>query len=441
MTKVAPFRAVRYNPAQAGDLEKVVAPPYDVISADELADLRNRSEYNVVHIDLPNLEGIADEGPYVEAGRRFREWIDKGILQVEERPALYLYHQRYRVPGTEQWKDLTGFIAAVRLARWDEGIVLPHEHTFSKPKEDRLRLMRTTQANLSQVYSFYSDPRMAAEGALTAVAETGRPDISVRDADGAEHNIWVVDSPGIIRRVVTALKSSRLYIADGHHRYETALNYRDEKRQKEGESERAGHEYVMMMIVNAEGGGLTVLPTHRMVRLAHDQLDRDSVRAQLAELFVMSVHPVADAAETARQATAGIAGQSAGIALVWPDEVWSLVPKDKTALIKLIDDEASDAWKSLGVTILHRIVLERGLQMERRLQDEGEHITYTRDATEAVQAVLDGQCDFACLVNAPSPAEIMEVAEAGDAMPHKSTYFYPKLLTGLVFNDLTLPIG
>src|SRR5690606_8300800 len=122
---------------------------------------------------------------------------------------------------------------------------------------------------------------------------------------GAEHNIWVVDSPGIIRRVVTALKSSRLYIADGHHRYETALNYRDEKRQKEGESERAGHEYVMMMIVNAEGGGLTVLPTHRMVRLAHDQLDRDSVRAQLAELFVMSVHPVADAAETARQATAG----------------------------------------------------------------------------------------------------------------------------------------
>lgn len=441
MANIAPFHGVRYNPTKAGDLAKTVAPPYDVINEEQLQDLRERSEHNVIHIDLPNAAGASDESPYTEAGHRFRQWIEEGVLQVDERPAVYAYHQRYRIPGTDTVRDLTGFIAAVRLVRWEEGIVLPHEHTFAKPKEDRLRLMRAGQANFSQVYSFYSDSQMVAEGALSSAMETKRPDMSVQDDDGAEHNVWVVDSPEIIQKVVEGLADRPLYIADGHHRYETAIDYRDELRQDGSDSEeKAGHEYVMMMIVNADGGGLTVLPTHRMVRLV-EKPELASIRSEVERLFEVTEFAVGNPKETAAKAMESIADHPEGIALVWPEAVWTLIPKDKSAILAAIKDEASEAWKLLGVTVLHRVVLEQAVQMERSLQVDGEHITYTRDAVEAVQGVVDGECNLACIVNAPSPEVIMEVAHEGDAMPQKSTYFYPKLLTGLVLNDLSRPVG
>lgn len=437
---VAPFRGVRYDTARIGDLRRVVAPPYDVISAAQLADLRARSPYNIVHLDLPNAEGRADENPYTEAGRRFRAWLSDGILRHDARPAIYAYHQRYRVPGTGAVRELRGFIAAVRLARWDEGVILPHEHTFAKPKEDRLRLMRASQANLSPVYGFYFDPGRAADEALESATQGSRPHVAVRDDDGAEHTMWAVDRPDVLRRVADALAAHKLYIADGHHRYETALDYRDEMRRQAGQGGTAGYEYVMMMLVNADAGGLTVLPTHRMVRVG-GAVDRAAVRERLEALFAVAEFDVAGADAAADRLAALIADQPNKMALVWPDRAWVLTVKDPAAVLAAIEDTASDAWKLLGATILHRVVLEKGLGMAGRLQADGEHITYTRDAQEAVRAAVTGACDLACLLNAPGPAEIRAVAEAGDAMPHKSTYFYPKLLTGLVMNDLSLPVG
>lgn len=439
MATIAPFRGVRYNPAKVGDLKRTVAPPYDVISAAQLADLRARSPYNIVNVDLPNAEGLNDANPYTEAGKRFREWIREGVMAIDERPAIYAYHQRYRIPGTDEVRDLTGFIAAVRLARWEEGVVLPHEHTFAKPKEDRLRLMRTSQANLSQVYGFYSDPKMVAEEAISHFTSSVEPDIAVIDDDGARHEVWCVDDPAVIAAVATGLADTTLYIADGHHRYETALDYRDEMRAKHGVKGSAGHEYVMMMLVNADAKGLTVLPTHRMVRLTQT-VDRGEVKERLAPFFTVEEVPLTDAATGAKEAMSRIGERPEKICMVWKDTMWILTPYDTSKLAAAIEEEASDAWKLLGATILHRVVLEQAVQMPRGQQDDGEHITYTRDATEAVAGVISGECDLACLLNAPSPDVIMEVARAGDAMPHKSTYFYPKLLTGLVVNDLSLPI-
>lgn len=440
MAFIAPFRGVRYNPDKIADMRTVVAPPYDVIGPEALNDLRRRSPYNVVHIDLPNAEGKSDQNVYTESGLQFRRWLDEGLLRTDERPALYAYHQTYKVPGTDETVKLTGFIAAVRLARWEEGVVLPHEHTFAKPKEDRLRLMRAGQANFSQVYGFYSDPQRAADEALAQVTAGRAPDIHTLDDDGASHSVWVVDTPEVVSKVVSALADTTLYIADGHHRYETALDYRDERRAQVGVQAEAGHEYVMMMLVNADGGGLTVLPTHRMVRLP-SPFDRDRAIERLSQYFHVTPFEGSNAATLSEQTLSAIADTQGSMALLAGGQGWILRPKDRARLLSAIDEQASDAWKLLGATILHRIVLEQCLDMSRALQDDGQHITYTRDATEAIQAALYGECDLACILNAPGPEAIMEVAQAGDAMPHKSTYFYPKLLTGLVFNDLTLPVG
>lgn len=437
MTVIAPFHGVRYRPERAGELAQVTAPPYDVISPEQLAALRRKSPYNIVHIDLPNAEGAQSENPYTQAGHRFRQWVQDGIMAVDERPALYAYRQRYRVPGTGEVRELMGFISALRLARWEEGIVLPHEHTFAKPKEDRLRLMRAGQANFSQVYSFYSDPQMAAEAALESAIAGVAPDMEVVEEDGAEHRVWVVQRAEAVSAVVQALAARQVYIADGHHRYETSIDYRDEVAPQQADD---GANYIMMMLVNSAGGGLTVLPTHRMVRLPFE-VDRAALRAGLAEHFVVRTFPPVGAEETVAQATQAIASDPAACALLWSDEVWILVPRDIARLTARIEADASDAWKRLGVTILHRLILEQHVGLGRDLQDDGEHITYTRDAVEAAQSVAIGRASLACLVNAPSPEAIMQVADANDAMPHKSTYFYPKLLTGLVLNDLTRPVG
>lgn len=440
MAHIAAFRGVRYNPAKVGDLQRVTAPPYDVISTEQLKDLRGRSPYNVVHIDLPNAVPATEGNPYTEAGLRFRRWLDEGILQPESQPAIYLYKQRYRVPGTGVVRELTGFIAAVRLARWEEGVILPHEHTFAKPKEDRLRLMRAGKAHFSQVYSFYSDPELKAERALEGAVEGREPDIAVHDDDGAEHRVWVVTDPEVLEQVIDAMKDRQLYIADGHHRYETSVDYRDEMRAEHGgEDPTAGWEYSMMMTVNADGGGLTVLPTHRMVRLS-GEIDRAAIRRRLEEHFRVEEMPLSEVREAVAQATEAIAAYPSASVLCWPDVMWAVIPKDPAALGELIEGDASPAWKSLSVTVLHRIILERAIGMDRQTQDDGEHIVYTKDPVEALERLRQGEFSLVCIPNAPSTDVIRQVADAGEAMPHKSTYFYPKLLTGLVLADLTLPV-
>ena len=265
--------------------------------------------------------------------------------------------------------------------------------------------------------------------------------MSVTDDDGAEHRVWVIDDEAAIREAIEALADKQLYIADGHHRYETSVDYRDEQREAHGgPNPEAGWEYSMMMVVNASGGGLTILPTHRMVRLPVE-IDRAAVRARLEEDFEVVDLPMGTVEECVQRAAQAIEGKPAATVMYWPDAMWAVIPRDLDALVERIEADASKAWKQLGVTVLHRVILEQAVGLDRQTQDDGEHITYTKDPQEAIQAVVDGKASLACLPDAPSPEVVQDIANQGDAMPHKSTYFYPKLLTGLVLSDLTLPVA
>jgi uncharacterized protein (DUF1015 family) len=437
MAEIRPFRGVRYNPATVGDLQWVIAPPYDVISPEQLKSLQSRSQHNIIHIDLPKEASYKDD-PYIYAGQRFRNWLAEGVFMTENKPSIYVYQQRYTVPGTSQTKEFLGFLCAFRVSAWDEKEILPHEHTFAKPKEDRLNLMRTSCANFSPVYSFYYDPAMTAEKALSFFISHKKPEIDVKDDFGEEHRVWVVNEPQVVEVVVRALQDQQLYIADGHHRYETALDYKKEREAASGVDSKAGWNYVMMMLVNSESGGLTVLPTHRMVTL-NKKIDRNSLKEELAVNFDLTVYEVTDSSDTARKVTERMTHPS-GIGMVWKDEAWVLTPRNMSEIVRKVPGPGSDALKQLGVSLLHQIILPIGLGLDIKQQSQGDSITYTREAKEAVQKVKDGVCDLACLLNGPTPNSIIDVAQAGDAMPHKSTYFYPKLLSGLVLNDLNLKI-
>lgn len=455
MAEAAPFRGVRYNLEKAGEASNLVAPPYDVIGEDERIQLLAKSPYNVHHIDqsrsAPSGNGGLGGGEadgYRSAAGLFRRWLADGILFREDAPAFYLYGQEYTLPGAEgteaSRRRLLGLLAAVRLSPWSEGHVLPHERTFDGPKADRLRLMQTSRAAFSPVYSFYIDEERRLEPLLESAAAEA-PAMEVQEKDGARHRLWALKDPQLHERIQEALKAHTLYIADGHHRYETALAYRDERRRERGVLEGAPWEFILMLVANGAGDGLTVLPTHRMVRLdgrIDEAQEAEAVR-RLESWFRVRIlpgpiGPSSPAAEcrSAEDALAALGDGQQAMALYTGRSLWLLEPSDPRRLSEAVPGDHSPAWKSLGVTALHEIVLPLVFGLDKEAQAEGSSIRYTRDASEATAAVDRGDADLACLVQAPQPAQIRDVAEAGDAMPHKSTYFYPKVPTGLVFYDL-----
>lgn len=429
MARVHPFPGLRYDVQKVGSLSRVVSPPYDVITPKEAELLLARSPYNAVHVDLTGQQAGSDDlGSYEQAGLKFRAWIAAGVLQAEERPALYLYRQTYAIPGTGQRRQVLGFVAAVELAEFRSGVVLPHEHTFPKPKADRLQLMRATKANLSPVYGFYSEPRLELEAVWERLS-VGPAQAAALDEAGSRHEMWVVTEREAIAAAQRVLEPLTVFIADGHHRYETALDYRREQ-VGEGRGRSGPWDRVMMMLVNLDAGGLTILPTHRVLH-GLPMPDLAALRRSLAELF--EVHELSASREGSwgEQLQQGTIG-----AYVAPGRAWLLRRRDQQALRSAIPDDRSQAWKDLDVTVLHRLVLERILGLSPEAIDQQRSIAYTRDAAEACGAVERGEATAAFLLPAPSVQAVRDIALAGDVMPHKSTYFYPKLLTGLVFADL-----
>jgi len=427
---VQPFRGLRYNPALAAPAA-VVAPPYDVIDTAGRERLAAQSPYNIVHVDLP-------EDGYTQAAARLRQWMDDGALTAEPRPALYAYRQAYRGPGGQElvrW-GLTGM---VRIAAYGEGIVFPHERTLPKPKDDRLQLMRATRTHLSPVFGLCFGASASVDELLPAACQQP-PAIAVADGDGVEHALWVLTDPNAIQRIQAALAPARIVIADGHHRYETALAFRDEERARTGDQPQAAWNYVMMALVDLESPGLTVLPTHRILtgvagitgaelvqRLAGtfvltpvDLADRPKVPALLSELAALGPVP----------GFAVYTGGAGWIARLADDGAWRAVTADKPG-----------AWRELDVTVLHGLALERAAGLDAAAQGSGTYLRYTRDAAEAVAAVDAGQGQAAFLVRPTPPESVRDIALAGHSMPQKSTYFYPKLLTGLVMAQLDTPVG
>jgi uncharacterized protein (DUF1015 family) len=433
--EIRPFRALRFVGDSVGDLTGVVAPPYDVLSSEDRTRLLARHPRNVVRLDAPAEEaGDEPDERYRRAARTLAAWRSDGTLHRDPRTSVYVYEQVYRVPGTDVERTQRGFFGRLRLEPLEAGSgVLPHERTLAAPREDRYRLLRATGVNTSPVVVLYGDESGRAAAILARLA-TGNPAIEVCDDDGVRHRLWAVEAEGPraaeVAELVAIAAAAPITIADGHHRYETALRYRDERRMSRSCEEDPAFDYLLTLFLETTAEPLTVLPTHRIVRSIGDDAV-GAMRARLPELF--AVRPASRAEVVATFDGAGAAG-GAGRFGLWTRAGGSFLEARREAFEPWLP-EGGPAVRALDVVVLG-IALERLLDLDPTAVAGGERIAYTKSAAEAVAAVDEGwaRADAAFLLE-PTPVQsIVDVAREGDVMPQKSTYFYPKALTGLVIN-------
>ena len=440
MASIYPFRAWHYNQT-AVRLEDVVTQPYDKISPAMQQAYYQRSPYNLVRIilGLPELfDAERRESVYTRAARDFRSWRDQGVLIQETDPCVYAYAQRFKAPGTETVQERRGLIALGKLHDYADQVVFRHEHTLSKPKSDRLNLLEATRAHFGQIFMLYSDPARSVESILYDRAATA--DVEVTDEYGVLHRAWRIGDPATIRLLTTAMADKKLIIADGHHRYETALRYSREHapdavaKAEHSTSQLPQPAYpeaaVMMTFVNMDSDGLLILPTHRVVHSLDGFIPEEFLRAA-SEFFTVDPMPAADAAARlailhSQQGPAFIAVTHAGAVLLRSR------PEAAAAALAGLPEHQ----RQLDLVHLHSIVLDRLLGLDAEKVREQTHIRYLRDADEAVSQVRSGQANIAFLTNPVTLEQLREVAFAGAVMPQKSTDFYPKLLSGLTIYAL-----
>ena len=435
MPDIRPFRALRYDPDVVGDVGPLVAPPYDVIGPELEHRLLERHPRNAVRLDLPH--GNPGEEPderYRRVARWLAAWRSDGTLRKDPRPSLYVCEQAYRVPGTAVERTQRGFFGRLRLEPFGPGGgVLPHERTLSGPREDRYRLLRATGVNTSPVVGLFEDPGRAAAATLAEVA-SGDPLLSVTDDDGTTHRLWAVAEDGrpdgAVAALLAAAAAGPVFIADGHHRYETALRYRDERRMTRSCEPDPPFDFLLMLFLDA-AEAITVLPTHRVVRGLGDA-GLAVLHDGLAGLF--DVTPARRETLVARFEAAGeLAGGEGRLGLVTREGAWQLVAR-RDAFGPLLPAGGA-ALRSLDVSLLGA-TLEALAGIDAAAVAGGDRISYSKSAAEAAARVSAGEAgaDAAFLLEPTPVAAILAVARDGEVMPQKSTYFFPKALTGLVFN-------
>ncbi|RJX21932.1 MAG: DUF1015 domain-containing protein [Desulforudis sp.] len=426
MASIIPLRGVRYNPRVVPDLAQVVTPPYDVI--DETAQNRyyDRNPYNVIRLEYGKTAPTDDakNNRYTRAGETFSSWIADEVLVQDTQQCLYLYEQQFTVHVKTYARH--GFFCGVRVEPYESGVVLPHEETLPKHKKDRLELMRLCRGNFSPIFGIYPEKEMVSS-IIIGKAMQNDPDVSFTDELGQTHRMWIVRDHAVINPIISLMEQKRIFIADGHHRYETALAY----------SQEVGgpglHNYTLMVLVNLYDPGLVVLPTHRLVQNPQG-IAPETLISELGNLFEVtpaSVEPenftlFLDDLETRGKGSFGLYtgdGCLFVLSLKPGADLDGLMPADKSL-----------AWRRLDVTILHSLILEKYLGIGSAERTDEGLIRYTREEAGALEKVDRGEFAFAFFMNPTGVDELVAVAEAGEKMPQKSTYFYPKLSTGLVIN-------
>ncbi|ABA89392.1 protein of unknown function DUF1015 [Syntrophotalea carbinolica DSM 2380] len=441
MAKIAPFRAVRYNLEKIQDPTRVTAPPYDVISSQLQEELYQRSPFNLVRLILGKIEEGDNEGcnRYVRAAGLFRQWMTDDILVRDMQPSIYLYDEEYQAEGLGAVVR-KGFMALARLEDFATGMVKPHEKTLSGPKADRLQLTKACEANFSPIFGLYSDPCCVQE-ALTWELKKRTPDLEVTDDDGVIHRLWQVTDDTVIQKVCELLENKPVFIADGHHRYETALNYRDFRRgQCDDFSGKELFNYVLMYFANMEDQGMLIFPTHRLV-YGLQSFRLEPFLSELSDYFEVEAHSMdPNDAESRREVRnilqkKGEARPSVGL-FAGGRTTYFLTLKDEHCMDAFFDEKASKALRTLDVSILHRLVLEKMLHITPEAQEQQTNLKYIKNFDEPFSLVQSGQYQMAFLMNSTRMTQVRDVANAGEKMPQKSTYFYPKLLSGLVINQI-----
>lgn len=441
MAEIVPFRGVLYNPAKVGDLNKVMAPPYDVISQKKQDELYERHPNNIIRLILGKTSPADTHGSdrYSRSAADLEKWLGEGVLAHDEKPALYYYTQSYTLKDGSQ-HTRKGFIGLSRLVDFGKGIH-PHEKTLSGPKADRLKLMQACDANMSCIFTLYSDPVLRVNKLLEAAATGKAPDIDVTDDDGIVNRIWRVDDQQTLSGVIESMKDKSLFIADGHHRYETALNYRNMMREKAGNY--TGNEpfnFIMMYFSNMDDEGMTIWPTHRVVHSLKD-FDADAFLSRCKEYFdcgefayTASSEPEVRASFLKELEKSGAKTVSLGLHIRARDIYYLLSFKSNDMMDKVFGDSIPEVFKGLDVTVLHSLVFAKILGMTQEAQEKQENLIYVKSYDEAISACSNDQNQLVFLLNATKIEQVKSVALAGFVMPQKSTYFYPKLLSGLTLN-------
>ncbi|HXG49788.1 MAG TPA: DUF1015 domain-containing protein [candidate division Zixibacteria bacterium] len=432
MARIAPFRGVFYNPKKIRDLSKVIAPPYDVISPEEQERLHRKSPYNFVWLDL-------SRGPdaYAAAAGLFQSWQNEGILQRDPEPAVYFLRHAFSLKDGER-RERLGFFALARLQDFADGDIRPHEKTLEAPKQDRLRLMIACNAQLSPIFALYAERKQAINQMLAERVEGVAPRLEVKTDAGEECRLWSVTDADLIREIRRAMQEQPLIIADGHHRYEAALAYRDRCRAERPEaSGREAFNYVMAYFANAHDENVVILPTHRLVRgYAPQPFLR--LEETLQKYFYIEPYPKTPegrrwflkALESGRKKH-----RLVGASFKRDPRYLILRLKNKRIMQRLAKD-LSAPLRELDVTLLHRLILETILGLDPQRQASGETIRYSQDADAVLDALEKEDYQAAFILAPPNAEDVLTVAHSGETMPQKSTYFYPKLPSGLIVNKI-----
>jgi uncharacterized protein (DUF1015 family) len=417
MAEIQPLRSLHYDLGKTGGLQDVLAPPYDVIDADLREDLVARSPYNVVTIDLPQ-----GDDPYADAAARLQHWRASGVVTEDPEPAIWALAQDYTGPDGRR-RTRTGFLARVRVTEYGPGTIRPHERTHPGPREDRLRLTRATKTNLSPIFSLYSDPSNQATASLNQQTAAAERYAQTTDDDGTVNRLWRIGDQRAIETITQALAPQELLIADGHHRYETARVYADEI------GGEGPHRYVLMCLVALQDPGLTIFPTHRLVNgLTPDQHETlaDALRSNF------DIEPLNNTSELAPPENDKL---EIGYIDAHFRKPFMLTLKDGAIADAALPDHA-EPYRRLDTAVLEALILKGALGMTDERIDHLDGLGYARDFDQALTSIESGEYDAAFFM-APTPVQrVQRVAEAGESMPPKSTYFYPKVPTGLLFNPL-----
>ncbi|MGQ9546270.1 MAG: DUF1015 domain-containing protein [Dehalococcoidia bacterium] len=448
--EILPFRGIRYNQSVVGDLGRVICPPYDVITSEQQELYYQKSDHNAIRLELPIESPESPTNRYQRAAITFQQWLRQGILQTDGIASFYLHEHHFEHLGEKRVRR--GLIGRVKLEPWGKGI-RPHEETFSKAKSDRLQLMQACRASFSPLLALYQDCEQRIAPILSE-ASRAKPTIDTLVSSGPvgrgreAHILWAITDPGIKQKLGTLLSSQPLYVADGHHRYETALAYQQERARSESalsarhrprgvgrpanllqrtrreELEGQAFNYVMMELVEFSDPGLVVLPIHRLVRGVAPSILAE-LEGRLREFFVIESLPL----EAGRCGLPG--GGCLGIVGLKPGSLLLLKRREDISLEAVVPTGRSQTYRELGVSTLNHVILENILSVAR---DRG--IAYIADAEEACQQIKEGKYQLAFLLSPVPPRTVKAIADAHDRMPSKSTYFYPKLPAGLVINPL-----
>jgi uncharacterized protein (DUF1015 family) len=441
MAQVYPFRAFRYDPARA-PFDRVLTQPYDKISPEMQEKYYAADPHNLIAVE----KGRAHPGDtpqnnvYTRAAAAIEDWVRNRVVVQDPADSFYAYAQEYTVPGTEERRTRRGFIGAGKLEDYSAGVVFRHEHTLSGPKADRLELLRHTKTHTGQLFMLYSDAQRRIDRILTEAEAAGAPATEMRDEYGVLHRLWVIADAQRVAAIQTAMKDQKLVIADGHHRYETALNYRNECRMRAGKiAPDAAYERAMMSFFNTRSEGLTILPGHRVAAHIHD-FSWSGVRRYLEPWFAAEAFPFSGEekkAEARKSFLVKLANSREKRAIgVYPAvesqkrAFYVLTLREGVSLAQLLPN-VSPLQRELDVVLLHEGILEPALGITPQAVTAEANLTYEREASAALDAVDSGRAQISFMLNACDVEQVMKIATAGEVMPQKSTDFYPKLMSGI----------